>query len=472
MGLRDSFRNLVYGPPVMRTWSPEFVNKRLTVHPDSPIALLERLTGTGARVGVWRRVSVREALGVPAIHRSVVIISSTTGMLSVQAYRNGLLMADPPRLLSRPDPYETPGAFYGGTAGDMAKYGEFVWWIASRDTDGLASSLVRVPLNELKVDDNPNNRLMPKYTWGTKTGTRYSGANPEGRFVHVKYPLAEPFALRGEGPLQLCGVANSVAVESQTWAGNFYGEGGHGAPIIKKAGILSPTKLDPTDWLPMDPMADDYQTTGRSEADLLRDQIIGRANNTAMVIDDTIDSITYPSIDTAGAQMLDARQFNNGDAAREFGIPGPLLEYQQQGSSLTYQNRTDLKGHLLEMCLMPLYLEPIEQAMSDLLTRSTVARFNVKGFLRADIKTRFEVHKIAIDSGIYDPPYAQREEGIAPGDVEYAPVPFAAPAAVPSAMPKTASMRDVRCDQCGRLIVRAAGPVEGVCRHCKRPVAA
>jgi hypothetical protein len=223
----------------------------------------------------------------------------------------------------------------------------------------------------------------------------------------------------------------------------------------------------------MDPTASDYLTTGRSEADLLRDQVIGRANNTAMVIDDTIESITYPSIDTAGAQMLDARQFNNGDAAREFGIPGPLLEYQQQGSSLTYQNRTDLKGHLLEMCLVPLYLEPIEQAMSDLLTRSTVARFNVKGFLRADIKTRFEVHGIAIDKGIYDAPYAQREEGIAPGDVEYAPVPFASPASVPSAIPRFASMRDPRCPGCNKLVARVLGPGSEVeCPRCKTIVAA
>lgn len=463
MGLRDSFRWLIYGPPPVTASSP--VERTLTADPGSLVGMLQRLTGATSRTGVWRQVSVREALGVPAIHRSVVIISSTTGMLSVQAYRNGALMADPPRLITRPDPYETPGAFYGGTAADMAKYGEFIWWIASMDADGLASALVRVPLTELRVEENMDNRLLPTYWWGTKRGTRYSGANPEGRFVHVKYPLAEPFALRGEGPLQLCGVANSVAVESQNWAGNFYGEGGHASTVIKKAGTLSPMLLDPVTMLP-DPV------DGVSEADALRAQVIGRSNNTPMVIDDGIESVTQSQPNTVGAQMLDARQFNNGDAAREFGIPGPLLEYQQQGSSLTYQNRTDLKGHLLEMCLVPLYLEPIEQAMSDLLTRSTVARFNVKGFLRADIKTRYDVHAIAIDKGIYGPDYAQREEGIAPGDVEFAPVPFAAPGSVPSAIPRFASMRDVRCDTCGRLIVRAAGAIEGFCRHCKRTVAA
>ena len=457
--LMGFFRSLVYGPPRIEHWGAEFVKLS---NPESAVGILERLTGVNSRTGAWRRVSVREALGVPAIHRAVTIISSTTGMLSVQAYRDGVVMDDPPGIVTRPDPYEMPGAFYGGTAGDMAKYGEFVWWIASTDSDGRASALVRVPLTELRVEENVRNRLKPKYTWGDKVGTRYSGANPTGRFVHVKYPLAEPFALRGEGPLQICGAANSVAVESQAWAGNFYGEGGQPATVVKKAGLLSPELLNPVTFAP-DP-------DGMSEADILRSQVIARSNNTTMVIDDRIESIDFKTVNEQGAQMLDARNFNNGDAAREFGIPGPLLEYQQSGSSLTYQNRTDLKGHLLEMCLIPLYLEPIEQAMSDLLSRSTVARFNVRGFLRADIKTRYEVHGIAIDKGIYDPEYARREEGIDPGDIEYAPVPFSAPSAVPTSLPKTAA---ARCPSCRKLVARALGPGSEVeCPRCRTLVVA
>jgi phage portal protein BeeE len=475
MTMIGSLRGLVTLSPPKSTkmWGSEFVRAQKTLSTDSVNDLLARFTGP--RQTVWRRVSIRQALGVPAIHRAAALISSTNGMLSVQGYRNGVVMdgrdrrPESPRLVVRPDPHETPYTFYSTSAANMAKYGEIVWWIASIDGDGLASALVNVPLVELRVEDNPANRLLPKYTWGDKVGTRYSGANPAGRFVHIKYPIGEPLALRGEGPLQICGVANSVAVESQEWAANFYGEGGGPAALIKKVGSLSPVKLDPLTWLPMDPLDPEYETRGRSEGDLIRDQIIGRANNTTMVIDDTIDSVDYRDVNQGGAQMLDARSFNNGDAAREFGIPGPLLEYQQPGGSLTYQNRTELKGALIEMCLWPLYLEPMEQALSDLLPRSTVAKFNVKGFLRADIKTRFDVHGIAIDKGIYDAAYAQREEGIEPGDVEFAPVPFAAPQAIPAAIPRIMSseVRDIRCPSCNRLAVRASGRVEAKCERCK-----
>lgn len=410
------------------------------------------------RWGAWRVPTVAEAMSVPAINRAVTLISSTTGMLSMQGFRNGDLMDEPPVLIQRPDPHEAPGVFYEMTAANHAKYGEFVWLIASRDGDGRANALINVPLNELQVDDNPDNRLFPKYKWGSYSGTRWTPANQSGIFVHRKYAGTEPYALRGDGPLQRSKAAVSIAVEAQTWAANFYGDGGKPRDVIKHSGTLDPTLRDE--------VGEPDPDAGLSEADRLKAQYIARDNNTPIVIDQAIDSITHPTIDEAGAQMLDSRIHQRGDAALMFGLPGHFVEYVQSGTSLTYQTLETAFTELVKVCLQPLYLEPIEQAMSDLLSRSTVARFNVKGFLRADVKTRYEVHGIAIDKGIYGPEYAQKEEGIVAGDVEYAPIPFSPPAALPSPIRKVA-MRDVRCPTCSRLVTRSDGNVEGRCGHCK-----
>jgi phage portal protein BeeE len=422
------------------------------------------------RAGMWRLPTVAEALGVPSIQRAISLISSTTGMLSMQGFRNGELMDEPPRLITRPDPDLTPYEFYSMTAAQTAKYGEFVWWIASRDSDGNPSALVNVPLTELRVDTNRDNRRFPKYQWGGTTSTRWSPANPKGEFVHKKYPLGEPFALRGEGPLQLGRIAVSISVESQVWAANFYGGGGHPSDIIKHASQLDPTLRD--EFGLEDPDA------GLSETDRLKAQYIARDSNTPLVIDQTIESITPGKIDQAGAQMLEARLHQNGDAARLFGLPGKFVEYVQSGTSLTYQTLESAFTDLVKTCLQPLYLEPIEQAMSDLLTRSTAARFNIKGFLRADVKTRYEVHGIAIDKGIYDPAYAQREEGIIAGDVEYAPIPMPMPTAIPSTVPRYNSVEqfEVR-HQCAaggraRFLGMSSGGSQHYCRDCKQLVAA
>jgi phage FluMu protein Com len=80
-----------------------------------------------------------------------------------------------------------------------------------------------------------------------------------------------------------------------------------------------------------------------------------------------------------------------------------------------------------------------------------------------------EVHGIAIPLGIYDADTAAQEEGYAPGSVDFAPVPFAPPAAVPTALPVARSAADgVRCSTCGAKIAESAGPGTVIaCRKCK-----
>jgi phage portal protein BeeE len=130
-------------------------------------------TMTGWRrqhAGAWRLPSIEEALGVPSILRCVTLISNTTGQLTVRGYRDGAPMDDSPRIITRPDPWTTPQVFYRDSAYNMATRGEVVWYIASRDNDGLASALVVVPLRELTIEQNPRDRLRAEYRWGNGTG--------------------------------------------------------------------------------------------------------------------------------------------------------------------------------------------------------------------------------------------------------------------------------------------------------------
>ena len=400
----------------------------------------------------WRKPSVADALGVPAIQRAVTLISNTTGSLSAQAYRNGELMAAAPRVISRPDPFHTPREFYRDMAYQLATLGETVVWIGSRDTYNMATALVVVPLGELTIEANPKNRMRPVYRWGSVESTRYSTATPDGDFVHITY-LQEPGQLHGMGPIQLGQPAVSVAVEAQEWAANFYAEGGHPSTIIKSA-----IELDD------------------AEAAALKSQWIDVPNNVPRIINPSIEEVTDSDVNPQGAQMLEARDYQNGEAARMFGMPGALLEYNAAGSSLTYQNVTEVWNQFLKGCLLPNYLEPIEQGLGDLLPRSMVVSFYTQGLLRADIKTRYEVYTSGITSGVLTVENAQQMEGLVAGNPENAPVPASAPAAVPSRVPtQIRSVEEVRCSglrmrggrmvTCGKLLSR--GEPYGICPRCK-----
>lgn len=403
----------------------------------------------------WRAMSTREALGVPAVFRAVSLISNTVGQLSMEAYRRGAKLSPDatPRVVMRPNPLTIPQVFHRDTAFYLARSGEVWWYVAQRDGDDLALSVLPVDPREVVVEENPRNPLRPVIRWRDQLMV-----NEDFRQITLLPDPSNP--LRGFGPLQACGAAVSVAVESQEWAANFFGGGGVPSVLLQAAGVIE-----------------------QEEADALREKWMSRPNNVPRVIDERIKEVEAFGVNPDNAQLTEGRMFQVGEVARMFGIPGPLLEYNASGSSLHYQNDESIWRQFQTSCLTPNYLEPIEQTMSDLLTRSTIARYSLAGLLRADTKTRFEVHGIAIDKGIYDPDEARRIEGLEPGDVENRPIPFAPPQALPTSVPALRSVpMEVRCSGtrlirgrrsvCNHNFGRLSQPYEVTCPKCKTAIAA
>jgi HK97 family phage portal protein len=381
---------------------------------------------------IYQKPTIRQALEVPAVLNAVTKISNITGSLSMEVLRNGVPLDERPPVIRRPNPLTTPRDFFRDVAYSMAVRGEAWLWIAKRDRSD-DSALALVPINPVEIFlEDRNDGRPPAIRWGDRYMRRED-------MIQITY-LREPGAARGVGPLQLCGAAVSVAVESQQWAANFYAEGGHPSVVIKHANELDPS------------IGED----GLSEADRLRQQWVDRPNNVPRIIDQNIEDVAYHAPNESAAQMLSARMYQNGEVANMFGIPGPLLEYSAQGSSLTYERITDLTRQFAELCLIPYYLVPIEQAMSDLLTRSTIARFDTEGLLRADVKTQYEVATLGFEKGIIDRDEARSIVSMVP-NLEVQPVPFSPPAAIPNVVSfQERSSGD--CIKCGKHLADVAPP--------------
>jgi HK97 family phage portal protein len=407
---------------------------------------LLRIQGLSPRP--WKAAGLRDALGVPAIAGATTLIAKTIGSMTMRALKNEVEIPpeDRPRLIIRPDPFRTANLFYFQTGWNIATRGEAWWWVAKRDADGNAISIINVDPAQVMVAENTQNLLRPTITW----------RNVEMRnedMVHIPYIL-DASSLRGIGPLQLCQAAISVTVEAQEWAANFYADGGVTmAPVIHSAEILGDDPSDP-----------DAET----EAERFADAWSAKGNNRPRVVDPRVESIDFPTFNSSGAQMLDARMYQNGEAARMFNIPGTLLEYAMSGSSLTYQNLSTVYEDFLRRCLRPNYLAPIEAAMSDLIPRALVARFDTDNLTLADTKTRYEAYQIGITTGILTVEQAQAFEGIQPGDTDNAPVPFSPPQAIPDALPIQGRSAEIRCLKCNRLLAEvASAPYRFTCPKCK-----
>lgn len=392
----------------------------------------------------WRAASVAEALGVPAIEGAVSLISNTVGSMSMEAFRRGQRLDDiaqVPRIIQRPNPFSTPRVFYRDTAYYLATRGESWWWVAARDPlDDTALSLWPVPPWEVQIEQNEFNRLKPTIRWQNRI-------MPNEDMRHITYlPGVNG---RGAGPLQMAGVAVSVAVEAENWAANFY------------SGAIP-------------------SIVGTTDADLTEDELkkfdeqwVEKPNNLPRWLTNGMELSETP-INPEKAQLSQSRQDNVGNVARMFNMPGSLLEYNMPGASLRYQNQEGIWSDFQRRCLSPNYLEPIEQEMSDLLTRSTVGRFSLEQLLRADPKTRAEYYEKVVPLG-FPAEEMLRREGITPGNVDFAPVPFATPQATPPRLPyeeQRRSLEDLHCPKCRRLLGRYSGMVETKCPRCGALVAA
>lgn len=415
-------------------------------------SLMATIRTRQAKPRPWRYAGVNEALGVPAILGAVTLIDSTVGSMSLEAFNSGVRITDPsqtPRIIQRPNPFTTAYAFFRDTAYHLATRGEFWWWVAARDIDGLALSLFPVPPWEISVEANTRDRLRPTIRWNDRVVRNQD-------MVHHMY-LPDRSGLRGVGPLQLAGAAVSVAVESQEWAANFYA-GSTPSIVGETDQDLSDAELAKLDeqWNAKPANLPRWATSGLKVKDF--------------------------TLDPEKAQLVQSRQFEVGEVARMFTMPGELIEFNMPGSSLQYQNQEGIWADFDRRCLNPHYLEPIEQAMSDLLVRNVTSRFNHSQLLRADAKTRSEVYKNLVDAGVMLPEEARQAEGLAPGNVDFAPTPPSPPQAVPAILAGDEQLRSrsalavyppAKCPTCGKRLADAAPPGwRTTCPRCRTTVAA
>lgn len=357
-------------------------------YPDIDALLYERQRVRSANVAI---PTVKEALGLPAIYRAVSLLASAAGALNPIEYINGEPQQVAASVVRRPAQEWTPGSFWWITVQDMATYGEAIWMVVKRDVQGFASDVVAVPPYSMKSEWNG-----VRHQWSSLVNGREIPQDP-ANIKHIPL-LRNRETGRGMGPMQTCGASTTVSVEADNWARRWF------------VGGMPSLYLD--SQMPID----------EKEATTVKDQWLADPPNLPKVgYGFTPSAIGW---NPEQAQLNGARMFNRGEVALMFGIPGRLLEYAESGTSVTYANVGDLATELVRLTLAPMYLEQMEQTFSDLRPRGHEVRFDVEGFQRADVKTRYEVYEKAIALGIITAEDAAIEEGKAAGSREVQPVPL------------------------------------------------
>jgi HK97 family phage portal protein len=103
------------------------------------------------------------------------------------------------------------------------------------------------------------------------------------------------------------------------------------------------------------------------------------------------------SVNPNESQFVDSRKLGVSEIARTFGVP-PELIGGEAGNSLTYTNVESQGMHFAQQSILPWAIR-LESAIGTLLPRGQTVKFNLDGLRRADTKSRYEAHAIALASG-------------------------------------------------------------------------
>lgn len=331
-------------------------------------------------------VTPRTALALPAFYRGVSLIAGMGSQLTLGAWRGEENVDNP--FVRKPDPWRSGRSFIARTLTCLTLHGN-AYWRKYYDAAGTGIAALEV------IDPNTVsvkwNKGVKTYTY-TLRGVVYRD-RPATEIEHLWF-LEVPGLSAGLGPVQACRAALEGITDLREYADNWFNS------TDQPSGVLT------TDQRLLPDEAAQYK-----KAWYTRDATDTTVGPSLRVLGAGLSYAPY-FLKPEDAQWLEAQSWGVLDIARLLGLPGDYVLAAVEGSNLTYANLEMIDAQFLRTTLFPLYLAPIEEALSRCLPRGQEARFDASALLRPDAKTRAEMDNIYVPLGVYDADHVRTREGI------------------------------------------------------------
>lgn len=329
-------------------------------------------------------VTPEKALGLTSVQRAIAIIGTACSKLDQETWRYATGIEaeiENPLLVNRPCLDLTRREFIYGYVTDMALYGN-AYWLKQYSSNGSVNNLIPLPAKHVIVSKvNPTDIFGPvQYQY---KNTIYTA----DQIKHVRY-MPRVGEVMGRGPIELCKADIKAALDLRNYAANWFGQAGVPTGVLKTNAQISPDDADriTAKW------------TEKQEKRQLA--VLGNGFDYQNI-----------ALSPKDALMTDVERQMDQKIARMLGIPPRLLATGIDGTSDTYANLQDEDATFIRYTLMG-YLDPYEDAMSDLLPRGQRIKIDYDSLFKADTQTRYNYYKTGIDAGFLTVPLVQQEEGI------------------------------------------------------------
>jgi HK97 family phage portal protein len=316
--------------------------------------------------------TLEEALALPPIARAVDIIVSLGSSFAAQEYTAGSSSPDQPRVIRRPDPFRSRQEWQSQVLWELVTEGEAFLLLGSW-LEGYPSHAIVLPAGEVLVQHD-SRRFLPTYTWRGRqlrhgVDIYHVSINRRAGQLHGRSVLKRALTYLG------------ILAAAEEYAASSFASGGVPSTVLKVAGKLT-----------------------RAEALELRQQWAESRRNATITGEPAVAGsgvdVIFPDVDPQRMQLTEARSQGATSVARLMGIPGPLLLAETSGASVTYSNVDAIADQVVKLTILPLYLAPVEAALSDLVPRTKAVRFPLGELTRADVSTRFNVYAQALGLGV------------------------------------------------------------------------
>jgi HK97 family phage portal protein len=331
-----------------------------------------------------RELGIGDYLGIPAVARGRQLIVSIVAQLEPIAYRDGYPLAEQPRILTRPAPEITRQEYLAQLVASLVDHGNAALWqpATGRDAAGRAEVSIVLPWDAVHVSWADDSHLTRRVRWADRDLV-------VGRDVILVSIGRQAGELLGVSPLRAVEDALARILVAELYAGDWFETGAVPSVTLKFDGA----------------MTDELAASVKSK------WIENHRDHSPAVLPRGWD-LKETGADPGSSQLLETRKHGSIEVARALGIfPAELLLAEVGGSSLTYQNIAEALMTLARVTLQPVYIAPIEEALSDLLPGTQAVRLNTSELERLGTAARWDAYAAGLGAGFITPAQVDRWEG-------------------------------------------------------------
>lgn len=314
------------------------------------------------------QVSSEQALSLIPFFACVRVLAEQISSLPLQTFRrdgDARRRVDDPPLVTDPAAVVDPVTWKRQCVISLAVRGNAVGLVTSEDAMGFVTGLEWLNPDEVFVDET--RPTMPRWYWqGIEV--------PAERIVHIAW-FVQPGRVWGLSPIAAFAESIGVGLQATQFGSSWFEHGGTPPATFRNT----------------------RKTITRSESDEIGDRLSASMRRRRPLVYGSDWEFSALKVTPEESQFIETMRMNATQMAAIFGIP-PEWVGGESGGSLTYDS-PEMNGRALQKFTLRPWLTLIESPLSRLRPEQEFVKFNADAVARADLKTRYDSYKVAIESG-------------------------------------------------------------------------